>query len=75
MTDFDGNFKLNVQPGKTLVFTYIGYKTVEMPAKSGMEVQMQENAKELAEVVVTGYTTQRKADLTGAVAVVQTKEL
>ena len=75
VTDFDGNFKLNVQPGKTLVFTYIGYKTVEMPAKNGMEVQMQENAKELAEVVVTGYTTQRKADLTGAVAVVQTKEL
>ncbi len=75
VTDFDGNFKLNVQPGKTLVFTYIGYKTMELPAKSGMQVEMQENAKELAEVVVTGYTTQRKADLTGSVAVVQTKDL
>ncbi len=75
VTDFDGNFKLKVQAGRTLVFSYIGYKTLEMPAKDGMQVTMQENAKELAEVVVTGYTTQRKADLTGAVAVVQTKEL
>ena len=75
VTDFDGNFKLKVQPGTTLVFTYIGYKTLEQPAKDGMAVTMEENAKELAEVVVTGYTTQRKADLTGAVAVVQTKDL
>ncbi len=66
VTDFDGNFKLKVQPGTTLVFTYIGYKTLEQPAKDGMAVTMEENAKELAEVVVTGYTTQRKADLTGA---------
>lgn len=75
VTDFDGNFKLKVQAGKTLVFSYIGYKSQELPAKDGMQVSMQENAKELAEVVVTGYTTQRKADLTGSVAVVQTKEL
>ena len=75
VTDFDGNFKLKVQAGKTLVISYIGYKTRELPAKDGMQVQMQENAKELAEVVVTGYTTQRKADLTGSVAVVQTKDL
>ena len=75
VTDFDGNFKLKVQAGKTLVFSYIGYKSQELPAKDGMQVSMEENAKELAEVVVTGYTTQRKADLTGAVAVVQTKDL
>ena len=75
VTDFDGNFKLKVQAGKTLVFSYIGYKSQEAPAKDGMQVTMEENAKELAEVVVTGYTTQRKADLTGSVAVVQTKEL
>ena len=54
VTDFDGNFKLKVQAGKTLVISYIGYKTQELPAKDGMQVQMQENAKELAEVVVTG---------------------
>ena len=75
VTDFDGNFKLKVQAGKTLVFSYIGYKSLEAPAKNGMEVTMVENAKELAEVVVTGYTTQRKADLTGAVSTVSVDEL
>ena len=38
VTDFDGNFKLKVQPGTPLVFTYIGYKTLEQPAKDGMAV-------------------------------------
>jgi len=75
VTDFDGNFKLKVKAGTTLVFSYIGYKSQEQPARNGMAVSMEENAKELAEVVVTGYTTQRKADLTGSVAVVSTKEL
>ena len=73
VTDFDGNFKLKVEAGKTLVFSYIGYDAVEAPAKNGMAVTMQENAKELAEVVVTGYQVQRKADLTGAVAVMDMK--
>ena len=75
ITDFDGNFKLKVEAGKTLVFSYIGYNTQELPAKDGMQVTMTDNAKELAEVVVTGYSTQRKADLTGSVSVVETKEL
>ena len=74
VTDFDGNFKLKVQPGTMLVFSYIGYNTQELPAKDGMQVSMQENAKELAEVVVTGYQVQRKADLTGSVGVVETKD-
>ena len=73
VTDFDGNFKLKVQTGATLVFSYIGYNTQELPAKDGMTVNMEENAKELAEVVVTGYQVQRKADLTGAVAVMDMK--
>ncbi len=73
VTDFDGNFKLKVDAGKTLVISYIGYNTQELPAKDGMQVSMQENAKELAEVVVTGYQVQRKADLTGAVAVMDMK--
>ena len=75
VTDFDGNFKLKVQPGTTLVFSYIGFEKQEQPARQGMQVVMNDNAKELAEVVVTGYQVQRKADLTGSVAVVQTKEL
>ena len=74
VTDFDGNFKIKVQPGTTLVFTYIGYNSQELPARDGMQVTMQENAKELAEVVVTGYQVQRKADLTGSVGVVETKD-
>ena len=75
VTDFDGNFKLKVKAGATLVVTYIGYDAVEVAAAPGMKVQLKENASELAEVVVTGYQTQRKADLTGSVAVVKTDEL
>ena len=75
VTDFDGNFSLKVEAGKTLVFSYIGYKTTELPAKDGMIVTMEDDALSLNEVVVTGYTTQRKADLTGAVSVVSVSEL
>ena len=64
VTDFDGNFKLKVEAGKMLVFSYVGYLTQELPAANGMEVAMKEDSKQLQEVVVTGYTTQRKADLT-----------
>jgi TonB-linked SusC/RagA family outer membrane protein len=73
ITDFDGNFKLKVEEGKTLVISYIGYESAEIPARDGMQITLKDNAKELAEVVVTGYTTQRKADLTGAVAVMDMK--
>ena len=74
VTDFDGNFKLKVAAGKTLVFSYVGYENIEMAAANGMKVTMKENASELAEVVVTGYQVQRKADLTGSVGVVETKD-
>ena len=75
VTDFDGNFKLKVAEGTILVISYIGYDAVEVAATPGMKIQLKENAAELAEVVVTGYQTQRKADLTGSVAVVKTDEL
>ena len=75
VTDFDGNFTLKVEAGKMLVFSYIGYQTQELPAQNGMKVAMQDDALSLNEVVVTGYTTQRKADLTGAVSVVSVSEL
>ncbi len=75
ITDFDGNFTLQVQAGKTLVFSYVGYLTVEMPAADGMKIVMKDDALALNEVVVTGYTTQRKADLSGAVSVVSVNEL
>ena len=75
VTDFDGHFRLKVEPGKTLVFSYVGMQNMEAPAQNGMTVQMQDDALSLQEVVVTGYTTQRKADLTGAVSVVSVSEL
>ncbi len=75
ITDFDGNFKLKVEAGKTLVFSYVGYLTSEIAASDGMKVTMKDDALSLNEIVVTGYTTQRKADLTGAVSVVSVSEL
>ena len=74
VTDFDGNFTIKVEAGKTLVFSYIGYKTQEQPAKNGMTVKMEDDAQALNEVVITGYQVQRKADLTGSVGVVETKD-
>ena len=73
VTDFDGNFKLKVAAGTTLVISYIGYDKQEVAAQNGMKVTLKDNAAQLAEVVVTGYQVQRKADLTGAVAVMDMK--
>lgn len=75
VTDLDGNFKLEVSRGATLVISYIGYQTIELAAAEGMKVTLNENVNDLNEVIVTGYTTQRKADLTGAVSVVTTDGL
>ena len=75
VSDLDGNFKLKVAAGKKLVISYIGYETQEVVAKSNMNIVMKDNAKELSEVVVTGYQVQRKADLTGAVAVMDMKSV
>ncbi len=75
ITDFDGNFSLKVDAGKTLVISYVGYKTIEVPAQNGMTVTLSEDAEMLEELVVTGYTTQRKADLTGAISMVSVDEM
>ncbi|MBO4660553.1 MAG: TonB-dependent receptor [Prevotella sp.] len=75
VTDLDGNFTLKVEAGKTLVISYIGYLTQEVTAQNGMKVTLQDDALSIEEVVVTGYTTQRKADLTGAVSVVSPSDL
>ena len=75
VTDFDGNFKLTTQSGAKIVVSYIGYLTQELTVAPQMKITIQEDNMSLQEVVVTGYTTQRKADLTGSVAVVQTKDL
>ncbi|MFW5515451.1 MAG: carboxypeptidase-like regulatory domain-containing protein, partial [Prevotella sp.] len=71
ITDFDGNFKLKTASGAKIVVSYIGFLTQELVATPTMKIVIKEDAQSLQEVVVTGYTTQRKADLTGSVAVVQ----
>ena len=73
ISDIDGNFHLKTASGATLVISYIGFETQELPAQAGMNITMSDNAKELTEVVVTGYQVQRKADLTGAVSVMDMK--
>ena len=73
ITGLDGDFKISVQQGATLVISYIGYVTQEVPAATDMKVVMKEDAMNLQEVVVTGYQVQRKVDLTGAVAVMDMK--
>ena len=74
-TDFDGNFTISVKQGAVLVFSSIGYTTQELPATAQMAVVMDEDSQLLNEVVVTGYTVQRKADLTGAISTVNTEDL
>ena len=75
VTDIDGNFTLKVKKGALLEISYIGYNTTVLEAKPTMNIILTEDAKLVDEVVVTGYTTQRKADLTGAVSVVSVKDL
>lgn len=75
VTDFDGNFKLKAPKGSTLVISYVGFAAQEVKAASNLQVKLQEDANNLNEVVVTGYTTQRKADLTGAISVVSMKDI
>ena len=75
VTDFDGKFTIRVEAGKTLVISFIGFLTQEVPAKNGMTVTLPDDALSIEEIVVTGYTTQRKADLTGAVSVVTPSDL
>lgn len=77
VTDLDGNFRLNVKKGTMLRFTFIGYKDLEMPAviDNPMKIVLEEDTEQLDEVVVVGYGTQKRANLTGAVATMDNKQL
>lgn len=78
MTDIDGKFSLtNVRPDATLVFSYVGYKTQEVPlaGRTEVNVTLEDNASVLDEVVVVGYGTMKKKDLTGSVTAVNGKDL
>lgn len=75
ITDLDGHFELNVQKGAQLQISYIGYETQVLPAQANMEVYLSESSKTLEEMVVTGYTAQKKADLTGSVSIVEVGDM
>ena len=68
VTDIDGNFSVNAAPGTVLTFSYTGFKTQTAKAQNGMRVVLESDVSNLNEVVVVGYGTQKKANLTGAVA-------
>lgn len=75
-TDLDGKFTLTGENGQTLVFSYIGMTLQEIVYKGKpLHVIMKDDSKALEEVVIIGYQTVKKSDLTGAVAVVDTKEM
>lgn len=73
-TDMDGNFAISVNQGDVLVFNYIGYASQEVVASASMKVQLKEDATQLQEVIVVGYGSQQKKDITGAVAVIDGKK-
>lgn len=77
ITDFDGNFSLDgIKKGDVIVISYVGYQTQEIKWNgSPLNVILKEDSKTLSEVVVVGYGTQKKANLSGSVAMVDSKEL
>ena len=75
ITDFDGNFVVNVKAGQVIVVSYIGYQTQEVAAKDGMTIRMQPDNKVLDEVVVVGYGVQKKSSVTGAISQVKPEDM
>lgn len=71
ITDFDGNFVLMAQEGALLEISYMGYKTVEVKATNGMQIQLGEDTELLDEVVVVGYGVVKKNDATGSVTAIK----
>jgi TonB-linked SusC/RagA family outer membrane protein len=70
ITDIDGSFSINVMPGEILVVSFIGYTTKEITVSAGQTnfpIDLDLSTSDLSEVVVVGYGTQKKSDLTGAV--------
>ena len=75
ITDFDGNFELNVQPGAKIAISYMGYKTQELAAGPNMSVKLGEDSELLEEVVVVGYGVVKKNDATGSVTAIKPDEM
>ena len=75
ITDFDGNFTVNVKAGQVITVTYIGYQTFEGAAKNGMTINLKPDNKVLDEVVVVGYGVQKKSSVTGAISQVKPEDM
>jgi len=77
ITDFDGSFELQVKPNATLEVSYIGYKSISIAADplGPMQISLLKNSSLLDEVIVVGYGTQKKSDLTGAVTRISMDEI
>lgn len=77
ITDFDGNFELNVSPRATLSISFVGYKTQEIPVagKTSFTITLKEDTEVLDEVVVVGYGQMKRSDLTGSVVSVDSKSI
>ena len=74
ITDFDGNFVLNVAPGTQIQISYVGFKTMTLEAKDGMVVLLEEDTQVLQEVVAIGYGSQTKKEITGSVSSVKAED-
>lgn len=76
-TDIDGNFELIVDKGNVLVVSFTGYKTQEVPVtgQNNLKITLLEDIEQLEEVVVIGYGTMKKSDLTGAITSVDAEKL
>ncbi|WP_206604255.1 SusC/RagA family TonB-linked outer membrane protein [Aquimarina sediminis] len=77
VTDFDGNYTIsNVAPDAVIVFSYLGFKTVEIPVNNQtvINVDLEEDSAELEQVVLVGYGSVAKKDVTGAISTLQAKD-
>ena len=77
ITDIDGNFSLSVSPNATIIISYVGYAAQEIPlnGRQSLKIILKEDTETLDEVVVIGYGTMKKSDMTGAISSVDTEEL
>src|SRR5690606_15116629 len=76
-TDQDGRFQIEAEVGQTLVFTIVGYLSMErlVTSSGDVDVTLNEDLSDIDEVVVVGYGTQKKETVTGAISSIQTKEI
>ncbi len=74
-TDIDGHFTITVPQGSNLKISYVGFKPATVKAAASVEVKLEENSEVLDEVVVVGYSSEKKSDLTGSVSVVKMKDV